>query len=156
MFGDCATVETIDAPVFERGFDTAATGSRDGFVAGVDPRGAAYAAGLRNGMRILRREGGKLGDPATPVTYHVEDHGVQKAITWLPAGRAHVSEQRIVLASDMSPEKRARCTRVMAGEVDALPAPNLDVASAAPVRPAQPVQKAVEQTVAAQPSEQKD
>ena len=136
MFGDCATVETIDAPVFERGFDTAATGARDGFVAGVDPKGPAYAAGLRNGMRIIKREGGRLGDPTAPVTYRVDDHGVVKAITWLPAGRTHVSEQRIVLARDMSPAKRAACTRIMAGETDALAAGGAWPASAHAPAPA--------------------
>ena len=82
MFGDCATVEPIDAPTFERGFDTAATGARDGFVAGVDPKGPAYAAGLRNGMRIIKREGGRLGDPTAPVSYRIEDQGVVKTIAW--------------------------------------------------------------------------
>lgn len=153
MFGDCATVETINAPMFERGFDTAATGARDGFVAGVDPNGPAYAAGLRNGMRIIKREGGRLGDPTAPVSYRIEDQGVVKTIAWLPASRTHGSEQQIVLARNMSPAKRAACTRIMAGETDAAPAAGLNVAAMAPTAP---VQEALGQAVAAKPRQQRD
>ncbi len=117
LFGDCAKVQTVEAPLFERGFDSAATGAGHGLVAGVDPKGPAFAAGLRNGMRIIKREAGHPGDATTALTYRVDDHGVTKMLTWMPVGRTHVSEQRIVLASDMTPDKRARCTQVMAGEV---------------------------------------
>jgi predicted metalloprotease with PDZ domain len=118
LFGDCAVVKTEDAPVFVRGFDTAATGAHDGLVAGVDPKGPAFNAGLRNGMRILKRESGHLGDPLAPLTYRVDDHGHERLISYLPIGRDHVTQQRIVLADDMTGDKRARCTRVMAGEPD--------------------------------------
>jgi predicted metalloprotease with PDZ domain len=113
MFGDCATVQTVDTPVFERGFNTASAG----LVAGVDPQGPAYAAGLRNGMRILKREAGKASDPAAPIAYRVDDNGVQKLITWTPAAHSHMTEQKIVLAPNMTPDKRLQCTRVLAGEL---------------------------------------
>lgn len=130
MFGDCASVETLDAPVFERGFQTAAM--RDGVVRGVDPNGPAFAAGLRNGMRIIRREAGRTGDPTAPLTYRVDDHGLERTISYLPVGRTHATEQRIVLAKDMTPEKRARCIRVMAGELDPTAAPGLQAPATLP------------------------
>jgi predicted metalloprotease with PDZ domain len=145
MFGDCATVETLDAPVFARGFHTAAT--HDGVIQNVDPNGPAFAAGLRNGMRIIRREAGRPGDPNAPLTYRVDDHGVERVISYLPVGRSHATLQQIVLAKDMTPEKTARCTRVLAGELEPTPtlaptpAPLLQpaastVAAASPAAPA--------------------
>jgi predicted metalloprotease with PDZ domain len=121
LFGDCASVQTTDTPVFARGFDSNATGAHNGLVAGVDPKGPAFAAGLRNGMRIIKRESGRPGDATTPLVYRIDDQGVQKTLTWMPVGRSHVSEQKIVLASDMTPEKRTRCTQAMAGELQPEP-----------------------------------
>jgi hypothetical protein len=110
-------------------------------------------------MRIIRREGGRQNDPSAPVTYQVSDHGVIRAITWQPPGHSRASEQRIVLARDMTPQKRAVCTRIMAGELD--PAPGLNAASPAPgaalqkagVAPAPiaPVRKAAAATAPAAP-----
>jgi predicted metalloprotease with PDZ domain len=157
MFGDCATVETVNGPVFDHGFDTAATGDRNGLVTGVDPRGPAYAAGLRNGMRVIKHEGGQQGDPTTPESYRVDDHGVVRAISWLPAGRTHLPEQQIVLARNMSPQKRALCTRIMAGETDALSSaagaliPASVPATAAPAIQPAPVLKAVAATAPTAP-----
>jgi hypothetical protein len=129
----------VDAPVYERGFHTAAM--RDGVVQGVDPNGPAFAAGLRNGMRIIRRESGRTGDPTAPLAYRVDDHGVQRVISYLPIGRSHATEQRIVLAKTMTPEKVARCTRVLAGEIEPAVAPTpgqpalTNVAAVAPAQP---------------------
>jgi predicted metalloprotease with PDZ domain len=115
LFGDCATVKTYDLASFDRGFDPAATSAGHGVVGGVDPKGPAYAAGLRNGMRILKREGGENGDSRVDLVYRVDDAGVQKLIRYKPEGRTKVTYQEIVLTSGMSPAKRAACAVSMSG-----------------------------------------
>jgi predicted metalloprotease with PDZ domain len=122
LFGDCATVRTFEVPKFDRGFDPTATSAQGGVVNGVDPQGPAYAAGLRNGMRIVRREAGRTGDSAVDLVYRVEDGGVQKVIRYRPEGRVRITYQEIQLATDMNADKRARCVRVMGGLAAATPA----------------------------------
>eukprot|EP01030_Chromulinospumella_sphaerica_P011466 gene11466-11259_t len=60
-FQACVIVETTQVPVFDRGWDVPKT-SASGVVTGLDPESPAYAAGLRDGMKILKREGGAPGD----------------------------------------------------------------------------------------------
>lgn len=117
LFGDCAEVRTVEAPVFDRGFDTTKTTARGGVVDGVDPAGPAYAAGLRNGMRILGREGGQVGDSRVDLVYRVDDAGALKVIRYKPEGRQKMTLQEIVLAPNMTPERRAACAASMAGYV---------------------------------------
>ncbi|MBC6981590.1 hypothetical protein [Caulobacter sp. 17J80-11] len=117
LFGDCAEVRTIQSPVFDRGFDTAKTSARFGVVDGVDPAGPAYAAGLRNGMRILKREGGQNGDSRVDLIYRVSDAQGERVIRYKPEGRQTMTLQEIVLAPNMTPEKRAACAASMAGYV---------------------------------------
>ncbi len=115
LFGSCASVKTYQMPIFDRGFDPEETSAHDGIVGGVDPSGPAWAAGLRNGMRILGREGGDNADSRVDLVYKVDDHGVVKQIRYRPEGKVRATIQEIALAADMSAEKRAACTRSMAG-----------------------------------------
>ena len=57
-----------------------------GVFAGVDPRGPAYAVGLRNGMlRLARVDGGRDGDSRVAVAYRVvAADGVERVMRWLP------------------------------------------------------------------------
>jgi len=115
LFGACASVVTREKPAFERGFDVAATSAGDGVVAGVDPEGPAWAAGLRNGMRILRREGGDNADSSVVLAYRVLDGGQEKLISYKPQGRAKLQLQEIVLTPRMDAAQRADCARKMSG-----------------------------------------
>lgn len=116
MFGDCATIKTFEQAVFDRGFDPDATSRGEGVVAGVDPQGPAYAAGLRNGMRILSRDGGDDDDSTVDLVYKVQDAKGVRTLAYKPTGARKVTYQQIVLTPGMSPEKRAQCVRTMAGE----------------------------------------
>ncbi len=116
LFGSCATVDTHEVPVFDRGFDTAATSARDGVVAGVDPAGPAYAAGLRNGMRIVGREAGEPGDSRIELVYRVQASDGEKLIRYRPTGRQTMKLQEIALAENLTPEQRADCAKRMAGD----------------------------------------
>lgn len=114
LFGDCATVRTLPLPGSDRGFDTAATQRQGGVVGGVDEAGPAYAAGLRNGMRIVRREGADGAD-ASELIYRVQDQGAEKLIRYKPAARPGLTYQMVELIPGMTPARRAECVRRMAG-----------------------------------------
>jgi predicted metalloprotease with PDZ domain len=106
--GGCLQVETVKRPLFDRGFDIAATNAAGGVIAGVDPRGRAYAAGLRNGMKLVRREAGETGNPAVEFAYRVADAGGERLVRYLPAGHSSVPMQQLKVPV-MSSAKRAAC-----------------------------------------------
>lgn len=112
LYGTCARVETVTQPDYDRGFDAAATSAAGNVVAGVDAAGPAYAAGLRDGMRLLRREAGEPGNAAVELVYRVEDGGTERLIRYRPAGRGTVEFQRIVLTPDAA---SARCVALLSG-----------------------------------------
>jgi predicted metalloprotease with PDZ domain len=112
LLGACATVVTEPRRAFDRGYDAQATRISDGIIAGVDPAGAAYAAGMRNGQRLIRRESGTVGDASVPLSYRVSENGVEKVLTFLPVGRTEHQVQRILLAAE-GDEQREDCrTRI--------------------------------------------
>lgn len=112
LYGACGTFETVTRPTFHRGFDLAATDAAKGVLVGVDSTSPAYAAGLRDGMRIIRREAGTPGDPTVEYVYRVDDGGTERLIRYLPAGKGTVTFQRLVLSPDAS---SAPCIATMSG-----------------------------------------
>lgn len=96
LAGACATVEDTSMPTFEVGFDRELT-VKAGLFSGVDPKGPAYAAGLRNGMKRLARLGGQEGDARVPLSYRVLDGTRERVISWLPAGKGWIALQAIRL-----------------------------------------------------------
>lgn len=116
LFGDCARIVTSHVRAFDRGFDSARTNASGGVVTGVDPEGPAYAAGLRNGMRIIARIGsGAEQDSRTELTYQVRDRQADKVIRYRPQGSRMVNLQEVMLKPGMSPDQRAACARSMSG-----------------------------------------
>jgi predicted metalloprotease with PDZ domain len=112
VFGACATVETITRPEFSRGFDIEATSRAGNLITGLDPASPAYAAGLREGMRILQRVSGSIGDSSVELVYRMDDGGTERIIRYLPQGRATITFQRVTLAPGAD---TAECARVMSG-----------------------------------------
>ncbi len=102
-FGPCATVVTERRPSFSRGFDTNATAQAGNVATGVDPALPAYAAGLRNGMKILARTEGEPDNAFVPYGLLVDDHGQQRTIGYLPQGLEQVTVQQVTLRSIVSP-----------------------------------------------------
>lgn len=119
-FGSCAAVATVTQPEYDRGFDLAATERAGGVLSGVDPASAAHAAGLRDGMRIVRREAGSIGDSAVELAYRVQDGTGERVIRYLPRGRGLVTFQRVTPAPGVS---AAECARGMGVDGAGAPPP---------------------------------
>jgi predicted metalloprotease with PDZ domain len=114
-FGSCARVTTADLPVFERGWDTDATARAGNVLTGVDPASNAYAAGLSDGMKILRRLGGEPGNSAVDYVIEVQDGAATRRITFRPAGRRTIRTQQIVLDAARFAAAPAACKAALAG-----------------------------------------
>lgn len=112
LFGSCARVETVTQPDFHRGFDLAATEANGMRITGLDSASPAYAAGMREGMRIIRRESGVIGDAGVEVVYRVDDAGTERVFRYLPQGKGRVTLQRLILTAEAT---SAACVRLMGG-----------------------------------------
>ncbi|MBI1361416.1 MAG: hypothetical protein GC155_14155 [Alphaproteobacteria bacterium] len=101
-FGPCFQVETRETPSYDRGFDMEATVKAAMIATGVDRAGPAYAAGLRNGMKLVRALEGRLGDSTQRAAWLVEVNGQQHILRWLPAGAGRMTVQMLVRVPDAS------------------------------------------------------
>jgi predicted metalloprotease with PDZ domain len=114
-FGGCIKVRTLDLPVFDRGFDGTKS-AETGVIAGVDPDGPAYAAGLRDGFKRIGREGGKDGDSRVEIGYRVVDaSGAERLIRYRPEGRSRMSLQELAVTPGLGSGERSACARQVAG-----------------------------------------
>ncbi|MBV8687151.1 MAG: hypothetical protein JOZ90_14910 [Alphaproteobacteria bacterium] len=108
----CARIEPRPRRAFSRGFDLAATQAAHMSLRGVDPSGPAFAAGLRDNMRILKREAGEIGDSTKEIAYRVEDAGVERVIRYRPEGKETIVVQQAVPASSFD---EGLCRRLLGG-----------------------------------------
>jgi predicted metalloprotease with PDZ domain len=111
-FGACVTLTTNTQPEFHRGFDLAATQASGNRLVGVDPALPAYQAGMRDGMQVVRREGGVTGDSSVELKYHVLDGETPRVFTYRPEGHAILTLQRARVASDAPADCARRLTGV--------------------------------------------
>lgn len=112
-FGGCVTVTTRQVPVFQRGYEVQTTnGVR--VLTKVEPGTAAYAAGLRDGMTYVRRDAGQEGDSSTPYQVRIKDGGVERVVSFLPAGEAMETLQQLAIPRDLTPAARAACAKAVA------------------------------------------
>jgi predicted metalloprotease with PDZ domain len=91
--GPCVRVETKDVAVFERGWDREAT-NRANIISGLRHDSPAYAAGLRDGMKLVQFVSGTPGDSSTAYVLRVSDAtGQERTISFLPAGKGRLTRQ---------------------------------------------------------------
>ncbi len=83
---ECGDLSEIQRPVFHRGFDVDATMKAGNVIQGLVRGSPAERAGLKNGMKILRRTAGKMGDARVDIAYELQDGNAVKTLRWLPAG----------------------------------------------------------------------
>jgi predicted metalloprotease with PDZ domain len=114
-FGACAHVVTQTSPVFERGWDTEATMRNGDIVTGLDPGTRAYAAGLRNGMKLLVQSGGAEGDPDAVIRLEVQDNQIRRSIAFEPMGHTFVDVQNIELDAARFASNPAGCRIALSG-----------------------------------------
>jgi predicted metalloprotease with PDZ domain len=114
LLAPCGRIVTAEAAVFDRGFDPATVQAQGGVIGGVDPTLPAYAAGMRDGMVFVRRNGGVIGDPDTQITYVVRDNGVERSISYYPRGHRTFQRQRLELNA-LEGESLTQCISVIGG-----------------------------------------
>ena len=114
LFGECARIVPVTRKEFHRGYDAAATRVNGGVISGVEDGSNAHAAGLRNGQRLVNREGGKIGDSTVEIAYRVADEAGEKVVRYLPEGKESFEVQQLVLTAE-TPEAQARCKARLGG-----------------------------------------
>jgi predicted metalloprotease with PDZ domain len=111
-FGNCLTLATLTVPGYDRGFDVEGLGKP---VTKVDPSSRAYAAGIREGMTIVAREGGKAGDSSVENAYRVKDGSGERVIRYLPVGKEMMQVQQVQVRPGLKGKAAARCARAVSG-----------------------------------------
>jgi predicted metalloprotease with PDZ domain len=114
MLGACGRIVTERRHGFHRGYDSAATRRAGGIITGVVPDGAAWRAGMRDGMKLVRFESGKIGDSTVEVTFRVADENGERLIRYLPESKEEYEVQRIVPTVE-SEEAEQGCVKMLAG-----------------------------------------
>jgi predicted metalloprotease with PDZ domain len=111
----CGPVETSDVAEFYRGFDGPRTIANNNVVTGVDPKGPAFAAGLRDGMRLRKLDLSEGRDSRVPLTYSVFVDGGTREISYLPAGKRKVTLQEFKLKPMTDEAARKSCAGRLGG-----------------------------------------
>ncbi len=114
-FAPCGRVVTLQLAPFHRGFDIDATTANGNIIAGVDPGLPAYAAGVRNGMTLIRRVGGEIGDSEREITYLVRDGETERSFSYMPRGHGAYMLQQLELADDLRDDRLMQCVAVLGG-----------------------------------------
>ena len=115
LFGACARIETVTRARFHRGWDAEATTANGNKVTGLNPESPAYAAGLREGMQIVKREFGEPGDSTVEYGLRITENGKERVIRFMPTAPGTETIQRIVLAPGMDEARKTACARSMSG-----------------------------------------
>lgn len=115
LFGNCAELRIVSVPVFDLGWDMEATVNARSVITGIDPASNAYTAGLRDGMKILRRIGGELGNSTVDYVLEVQDGTTKRSVTFRPAGQRTMRAQQIALNVARFAAEPARCRAALAG-----------------------------------------
>ncbi len=115
VWAPCGTIVTSEVAAFSRGFDGYRTIANGNAAADVDPAGPAYAAGLRDGMRILSLDLSEGGDARVSLAYKVFADGLTREISYLPAGKKRVVLQELKLRELPDEGSRKACTARLGG-----------------------------------------
>lgn len=103
----CGRFEWAEQPVYASGYtvEDRADGRYFETVARDSP---AWRAGLRPGMRYVRRVSFRPGDSTVPIVMRIADAQGERELSWRPEGGTMVRFQRLVLAPEAGADCRAR------------------------------------------------
>lgn len=111
----CGRIITRDVPNFHRGFDIQATQANNDIISGVDHALPAYVAGMRDGMTLVRRDGGEIGNSELEIAYVVRDGETERTFRYMPRGEGKYTMQQLELAQGLEGERLAQCLAVIGG-----------------------------------------
>ena len=111
----CGRITSREVPAFHRGFDIEATQANNNVIAGVDPALPAYAAGIRNGMTLIRRDGGEIGDSEQEIAYVLSDGEIERTFRYMPRGHGSFTLQQLEIDANLEGDALAQCVRVLGG-----------------------------------------
>lgn len=114
-FAPCGRIETRQVRAFHRGFNIEATQANNNIITGVDPMHPAYAAGMRDGMTLIRRDGGEIGNADLEIGYVVRDGETERTLRYMPQSGATFTEQRLVLSENLIDNALGQCLAVIGG-----------------------------------------
>jgi predicted metalloprotease with PDZ domain len=115
LFAPCGEIEWIDRAAFHRGFDIEATQRNGNIVAGVVKGGPAERAGLRDGMKLVKRSGGEIGNSQLEIAYDVIDGETPKTLRWMPEGPGRERFRQLALVPNLSGERETACLQRLGG-----------------------------------------
>jgi predicted metalloprotease with PDZ domain len=115
LFAPCGRITAREVANFHRGFDIEATQANNDIIAGVDPSLPAYAAGARNGMTLIRRDAGEIGNAELEIAYVMRDGETERTFRYMPRGHGTFTLQELILADDLTGDRLAQCISVIGG-----------------------------------------
>lgn len=114
LLAACGRIEWAEQPVYATGYGV--EDRPDGrYFTRVDEGSPAWAAGLRPGMRFVRRVSFEPGDSTVPIVMRVADSAGERELSWLPAGSRRVRFQRLRLGDLSDRRARRECRARIAG-----------------------------------------
>lgn len=110
LFYACGPLRWQEQPRYESGYSAE---EKDGVLrfAKVDTASPAWAAGLRPGMRYVRRESFKYGDARVPIVMRVADERGERVLSWLPRSEERVRFQQF----ELKPKAGGACRKRLSG-----------------------------------------
>lgn len=114
-FAPCGEIVTRQVPNFHRGFDIDATTAKGNVISGTDPDSPAYAAGMRDGMQLIKRASGEIGNAQIEIDYLVMDGDRERHIRYLPRAKGEHSVQMLRIDPGLDAAGQAQCRRVLGG-----------------------------------------
>lgn len=115
VFAPCGTFDERKRPVFHRGFDVEATAKAGNVIQGTVPDGPAHRAGLRDGMKLIKRSGGEIGNAEIEIRYDVMDGGAAKTLAWLPVGGGVEKLREFKVDPSLAGDALKACTTRLGG-----------------------------------------
>lgn len=94
--GSCAYLQTVPVHSFDLGFDANAFFGEN-TIQRIIAQSAAYAAGLRDGQKVIARSQVKMGDADTPIQVTVRDANGERDLKFIPQSTSAVEVPEFVL-----------------------------------------------------------